>query len=676
MSFDAERLYELLPAVYRIRDVEQGEPLRALLSVIAGQVAVLEEDLEQLYDDQFIETCAEWAVPYIGDLVGVTGLFARPDSPWSNRAQVANALGYRRRKGTAAVLEQLAHDVTRWPARAVEFFELLATTQYMNHLRPQNLASPDLRRWEPLARINTAFDRVAHTAEVRHVAGRRGRYNIPSIGLFVWRIPSHTLTGVPAYKVDERRFLFNPLGLDTSLYNNPETEDEITHLAEPVNVPEPIGRRALDRDKETFYGPDKSILVKVGGQEIEADEVVVCDLSDAGAGWANAAKAADKVAIDPVLGRLRLPDGLFADPDVRVTFNYGFSAEMGGGEYGRTSTFQDDLEPVVKVPTEEATMQDALDALTDGGSVELEGNDYYVEAPAFEVSAGKRVEVRAADERRPVLVPSGSISIFGGDGAEVTLNGLVMSGGALLVPADLSGEPNGLRVLRIRHCTLLPGPSHAIGGVAGQPAAPRIVIEAANVIVEIERSIVGPIRAVEGARVIIKDSIVDAGGETELAYAAPFANEDGAPLEIRDSTVVGRVRTQTIEASNTIFLAAPLVPGAAPVYAERLQEGCVRFCYVPPDSRVPRRYQCQPHKGAGPSELARVRPVFTSLRYGAAAYCQLDVRCAQEIREGADDESEMGAFHHLYQPQREANLRARLDEYLRFGLEAGIFYAS
>jgi hypothetical protein len=36
----------------------------------------------------------------------------------------------------------------------------------------------------------------------------------------------------------------------------------------------------------------------------------------------------------------------------------------------------------------------------------------------------------------------------------------------------------------------------------------------------------------------------------------------------------------------------------------------------------------------------------------------------------------MGAFHDLYQPQRETNLRIRLDEYLRFGLEAGIFYES
>src|SRR5262249_26147840 len=128
---------------------------------------------------------------------------------------------------------------------------------------------------------------------------------------------------------------------------------------------------------------------------------------------------------------------------------------------------------------------------------------------------------------------------------------------------------------------------------------------------------------------------------------------------------------------------------------EQLQEGCVRFSYVPPDSHAPRQYHCQPDlalaqrakdlglksaRELSPAEQvslqARLSPQFTSLRYGDAGYCQLDQHCALEIRQGADDEAEMGAFHQLYQPQREANLRARLDEYLRFGLEAGIFYAS
>jgi hypothetical protein len=47
-----------------------------------------------------------------------------------------------------------------------------------------------------------------------------------------------------------------------------------------------------------------------------------------------------------------------------------------------------------------------------------------------------------------------------------------------------------------------------------------------------------------------------------------------------------------------------------------------------------------------------------------------------EIRNGAEDEAEIGAFHTLYQLQRDTNLRVRLKEYLRFGLEVGIFYVT
>jgi hypothetical protein len=676
MSFDAARLYELLPAVYRLRDAEQGEPLRALLSVIAEQVGVLEEDLAQLYDDQFIETCAEWVVPYIGDLVGARGLLTWPDSPLSNRAQVANTLAYRRRKGTAAVLEQLARDVTGWNARAVEFFQLLATTQYMNHLRPRNLAAPDMRRGRLLERINTPFDGAAHTAEVRHVEGRRGKYNIPNVGIFLWRIDSHSLTNAPAYKVDERRYRFNPLGLDTPLYNSPEPEGEITHLAEPFNVPMPLSRRVLDRRKGAYYGADKSLLLNIDGNNIAAGEVVICNLSDDGGDWANKAKAADKHAVDPVLGRIRLPDGVYTTPEVRTTFHYGFSAEMGGGEYGRAATFNDELQPVRKVPADAATIQDGLNTLPASGVVEVEDNDYYIETPDIEVPAGQKIEVRAADEQRPVIVPSGHVWIFGGADAELTLNGLVFGGGTLHIAHDKFGEPNRLRVLRLRHCTLLPGPSPSIGNVPAQAAAVRLVVEAPDVSVEIDRCIVGAIRAVAGAHVRITDSIVDAGGESESAYAPPLANEAGAPLEVRNSTIIGRVRTRMLEASNTIFLAAPNAPNVAPVHTGRLQQGCVRFSYVPHGSRVPRTYHCQPEKGDSEEQRARVRPVFTSRRYGDAGYCQLDTRSAAQIRQGADDEAEMGAFHHLYQPQRESNLRARLDEYLRFSLEAGIFYAS
>jgi len=63
-------LYDLLPLVYRERDADHGYVLRALLGIIDEQVVVLERDLERLYDNWFIETCEDWAVPYIGELIG------------------------------------------------------------------------------------------------------------------------------------------------------------------------------------------------------------------------------------------------------------------------------------------------------------------------------------------------------------------------------------------------------------------------------------------------------------------------------------------------------------------------------------------------------------------------------------------------------------------------------
>jgi len=240
----------------------------------------------------------------------------------------------------------------------------------------------------------------------------------------------------------------------------------------------------------------------------------------------------------------------------------------------------------------------------------------------------------------------------------------------------------------LTHCTVVPGPAQTpvtSPPSALNPAPQSLLVEAADVGIELLSSITGPIGAVDGAHVSIRNSIVDAGRETNVAYAdvltfsntsPPGPTEAGAPLRVINSTIIGKVSTLTMElASNTIFLAR-LLPGdpwLAPVHAERLQAGCVRFSYVPPGSRLPRLFRCQP---ADPADAARVRPIFTSLRYGDAGYCQLSTLCAVEIRQGADDQAEMGAFHDLYQPQREANLSASLSEFLRFGLEAGIFFAS
>ena len=157
---------------------------------------------------------------------------------------------------------------------------------------------------------------------------------------------------------------------------------------------------------------------------------------------------------------------------------------------------------------------------------------------------------------------------------------------------------------------------------------------------------------------------MDATVEDGIAFAADAAGEAGAEISLEDCTVIGRVNTRLMRlASNCIF--------TAPVTAGRRQEGCMRFSFVPEGSITPRRFRCQPD-----SAHPQVLPHFSSLRYGEPGFCQLRTATPRVIREGASDGGEMGVLHPLLQPQRETNLRIRLDEYLRFGLRAGLIYAT
>jgi hypothetical protein len=702
MNGDRNPLYDLLPAVHRLRDMDRADPadpnkagpLRALLDVIADTVAVLDEDLAQLYDDQFIETCAPWAVPYIGDLIGYRSLHPAPGLG-SPRAEVANTIGYRRRKGTAAMLEQLARDVTGWPARVVEFFELLTTTQFVNHLRPHSVLTPDLRRWDVLEVVDTPFDVSAHTPDVRRIASGEGKHNIPNVGLFLWRLGAYRLTRSPAVGLDARRWFFSPLGVNVPLFTRPQTEPTVTHLATRLNVPAPIGRRRLRESLADYYGDGLSILI----EGVPIDQVRVCDLSDDGGGWAHTPPPAGAVAIDPALGRLAFGDPQAAPP--LVTFHYGFSADLGGGEYERAASFDLPAQPVLAVAAPEL-VADALANRVSGEAIQISDGGRYVEPLAITVQPGERFELRSANDRRATLVLGGDLVIDGGDDtAEVSLNGLLVLGGRIRVTA-------ALRRLRLRHCTLVPGLALNPDGTPTDPGEPSLVVESGGVAVEIDRCILGGVRWHDLSTLTVTDSIVDATDPAGVALAglgAVAANvlaPAGGTLRVEECTVVGKVHARILElASNAIFVARAAAGDGwpAPVLVDRRQTGCVRFSFVPDGSRTPRRYRCQPElevqtrtdeaekeaqaknqtlstarrAAIRAGAVARVKPAFTSRRYGDPGYMQLRGRVPAAIRRGADDEAAMGAFHDLYEPQRLANLRVRLEEYLRVGLEAGVF---
>jgi hypothetical protein len=669
------RLYDRLPRVYRVRDEQGDGALRQLVEVIAGQIEVLAESIDQSYDDHFIETAADWVVPYIGDLIGYRPLSDAAAGILAPRAEVANTIAYRRRKGTAAMLEQLAVDVTGWKARAVEFFEHLSVTQFMNHVRPGRGGPPDLRPPAPLEWIAAdagAFDETAHIADVRRVATGTGRYNLPNVGIFLWRLAALRMARVPvvADGASTRRFRFHPLGIDQPLFAVARAEDEITHIAQPLDVPLPMSRRFLAANLDALYGKDRSVLVGLPG-EASPPTVKVCDLSDVAGDWAHApAPGSGTVAIDPVLGRVYFPDPVPGGGTAISTYTYGSAFDIGGGGYGRDPAATDG--PVQTV-TAGGDLAAALGMVTGGGAVEIADNWRYPlsGSPTLTVAANadQTVVLRSADRCRPLLdLSSGPVMLAPGERGIVILDGLLVSGGPLVLDAATDVE---VRTVILRHCTLVPGLTRTPDNQPVSPASPSLVVRNPFAIVVVERCVLGPIAAVDGATVTLTDSIVDASSPAGIAYDDGSATTAGAALTLDQCTVVGRMHASELSASNSILYAErpDADPWPAPVRATRRQVGCVRFSYVPDGSRTARPYRCQP---AG----STVRPAFTSLRYGDPGYAQLRPACPDQIRRGADNESEMGAGNYQYAPQREANLRQRLDEYLRFGLEAGIFYAT
>jgi len=704
--YTTEELYRLLSAVYRIRDAEQGGVLRELVDVITDQVNVLAESLEQMYDDEFVETCAPWVAPYIGDLIGYRTLHGVVPQVTSPRAEVANTIRYRRRKGTVSVLEQLAADVTGWPAHAVEFFELLAATQYMNHIRGHATATADMRGEGRLELSGTfqagAFDTFAHTAEMRRISSRSGRYNIQNVGIFLWRVQALRLRRVPLVDVDGSglRYRFDALGTDKPLFNPRRTEQEITHLAEPLDVPLPLRRRFTSEHLDKLYGVGRALLLEIetaADVAPVADQVRICDLSDDPAApgtWPHAPEPGDAhIAVDPVLGRVAFAATPAAGETRLATFHYGSALAIGGGGYDRAATLAK-LETVVGVLAGEP-LAPPLASVAGGGAVQILDSRPYA-APATITAttpapnaADRELVLRSANRVRPLLSRGDQLRLAMDPDTTIVLNGLLLAGAPLVIEESADAEP---RRLVLRHCTLVPGLTRDPDGAAHSVGRASLIVLHPFASVTLDHCIVGPVVAVEGVDVKANDSVLDASDEEEIAFCGRAAAgggglltvstaaeretgdglEPGGHLTLDACTVLGKVHAQRLDVSNSLLLASLADggdPWPAPVWAERRQVGCMRFSFVPPGSRTPRRFQCA---GADPAH----RPFHTSRRYGDPGYMQLRRSTHPAIRTGASDESEMGVTHELHQPQRETNLRIRLDEYLRFGLEAGFFYAT
>lgn len=264
-------LYTRLPEIYRQRDTEQMPPgqLAAYLAVVEEAFSAIHANIGELYRDLFIETCSTWVIPYIGDLIGTSVLSG---TPWTLRADVADTIELRRRKGTIHGIELLAFDLTEWVAHCVELREILTWHQHLNHQRPdiQSVAAtiPGVPRGgyipikDPatLSLLGTPFDPFAHYPDLKKIELGVLRPNLPALAIFLWRLQPYrapvslpvqrgsfvlapaTPTGASA----SARFDMEPNGYPTVLFNTariePNADPPVLSTMDEVPGPIPAAR--------------------------------------------------------------------------------------------------------------------------------------------------------------------------------------------------------------------------------------------------------------------------------------------------------------------------------------------------------------------------------------------------------------------------------------------------
>lgn len=679
-----DRLFELLPAFLRLADAEAGRqnrpagdtreiedfgPLRTLASLLAREAQIVDEGLDDHYDNAFIETCAPWVIPYLGELLGVRGLADIPEGI-DMRARVANTLELRARKGTLGALEQAAANSSGWPVHAVEFWKLLSHAQTMRLPHLNMGRTIDTRAKPDLARLGTAFEQSARNVEVRRIDTHGGRWNLGNIGLYLWRLRAAPITQHRVLPVTGRRdFRFHPLQCDAQLFTQTDPTTDLNH-------PAAILRSVMAEDPTKYVGDGKSIRIWVGGTEVDPTTIRAANLGSRSApgapepDWTRTGGISGLTLVDPELGRLVIDPELAGPVDVSCQFAQAL--ELGGGEHDRATTIGTLAAPTPIAPSNEIVA--AINGAGGAGDFTLERSTYYRANGTVTIPAGETLRLVALNGAFPTItVGAAGLQFDLGAGATVALNGLRFTRGGITVTGTGAA-------LSIADCTLVPG---LTCDIAGQPVSPGVTslnCLMTGAALRIDRTISGPIVVAEDMDVRLGECIVDAGDESVVAFSTT-AGAERATVSFDRCTILGRVQTsafadgtrvrptgfgvatgadERLATSDTLFVGQT----APAVAAQYRQVGCIRFSYVAPAAQVPRLYRC----------VRRPAPIFATTRYTDPGYMTLASCTDETISRGAENGDQMGAYNRAAWGARSDNIRRSIDDFLRFGHAAGSFY--
>jgi hypothetical protein len=667
------KLWMLLPAVYRAEDsdsLDQPGPLQELVARIGAQAAIVRRSIDRLWDDQSIETCDDWVIDYIGDLLA-TNLVASLDER-GRRVDVGKTINYRRRKGTLALAEELANDVTGWTVRVVEQFRRLGRTRHGLdpavgfpaaadtpegqlqraqgtigfHTRTGAGGMADLRDVHGANLTDSAFDEYFHTADVRRGRGATGRHNIARLGVFAWRLHSLGVAGVSAVRdaACPNQYTFDPTGRDIQLFAPlGRTFDDEWVSPREHQVPGPISPDLLQAAFDDLYRRGSLFVQRYTGGLPPNDYAPVTA--------AEVTRDPRRFFIDPARGRTVAPAGVDDGPFL-VDYYYGFTTEIGAGPYDRrVPGLAADASPLPRFAaiTGGGRLSRPLRGSVPTGTVTIGDSRTYTRVA--NVTGIRNLEVRAENLQRPLVRPTARAWMFTGAGdAELTFDGLFLSGPNLVLRGSFER-------VTLRCCTLDPGTLNSKRTAFAKAADGRVLrsvvllIEGTVRTLVIDRSIVGPIVERGDGQVetlIARDSIIDSCKPQRRAITLTAGE-----VELTRCTVLGTAQIHRLKASDSVL--------SDTVHVDDTQHGCVRFSACTAGSTLPRQY-----------ESVVVSPgaaLFSSVSFGSPHYGQLLDSVGSTILEGGEDGSEIGAFARERNAVKERSLLVKYQEYLPLGIE-------
>lgn len=216
LAYTAALLYQHLPAHLKLRDERAAgaippgdQELRTMVDILASPLAVLRQSVEELQSDFFVDTAGDAMLPLLGDSIGLRLVFSTAEA---NRRDLAGAVARRRRKGTPAMLEEMARVLSDQLVASIEGWKLVQISQNLNILRIDR-TTPDLHAPSVAEQVSGPLESVAKSVDPRPITSRSGRVHPRHMTHWSHLSRYFPLTGASAHQlpdgVSDLRFAFD-----------------------------------------------------------------------------------------------------------------------------------------------------------------------------------------------------------------------------------------------------------------------------------------------------------------------------------------------------------------------------------------------------------------------------------------------------------------------------------